>query len=77
MTQPKATVPMNASDSQPVARRKLFVGAGALGAMGAVAAVLPLRQEAPSAPPVVQADPAGGGYQLTEHVLSYYRTARI
>jgi hypothetical protein len=64
-------------DSSPLKRRTLFAGAGAVGALAATAAVLPLAQ--PAATAVAQAktlDPAGG-YQLTEHVERYYQTARV
>jgi sugar (pentulose or hexulose) kinase len=62
-------------------RRRLFAGAGALGALAAAAAVMP-SLEAPAeavqaaAPPQPDAS-AKGGYQLTEHVRRYYQTARV
>ena len=63
--------------SAPVSRRLLFAGAGTAGALAAAAALLP---RAPSVAPVVAAaePPAtDGGYQLSEHVLRYYQTARV
>jgi hypothetical protein len=59
-------------------RRTVFVGAGAVGAVGALAAasVLPGAGPAPVQPAALKPDPAGG-YQLTEHVKQYYASARI
>jgi hypothetical protein len=70
---------MSDDKSSPLARRRLFAGAGAVGAVAAVAAVAPRLlpaepQKVAEAPPAV--DPAGG-YQVTEHVLRYYQTARV
>jgi hypothetical protein len=68
---PKTSVPLN--------RRHVFAGAGAVGALAAAAAVLPLAKTA--APDektaAAPADGGKGGYQLTEHVLRYYQTARV
>ena len=62
-----------------ISRRQLMMaGAAAAGALAAGGA-LPEVQEAAS-PGAVDAKPApdqGGGYRVTEHVLRYYRTARI
>ena len=77
MTQPKANVPADTGASQPLARRTVFIGAGAVGALAAAAAALPLRPEAPAAAAPAQAAKTDGGYQLTEHVQRYYQTARI
>jgi hypothetical protein len=77
MTQPKANVPAATSESAPLARRTVFVGAGAVGALAAAAAVLPLSQEAAPAPKQAQSGNTEGGYQLTEHVQRYYQTARV
>jgi hypothetical protein len=60
-------------------RRTLFAGATTVGALAAVAALLP------SAPaPEVQAEVApkapperGGGYALSDHVKQYYQTTRV
>lgn len=61
-----------------LSRRTLFAGAGTAGALAAVAAVLP---KAPAEPAPVasstQADADKGGYQVTQHVLRYYQTARV
>ena len=61
-----------------VSRRKLFAGAGTLGAIAATASLLPsagpvIKPEAP-----VKAAPAkGGGYHLSEHVKRYYKTTLV
>jgi hypothetical protein len=67
--------------SQPkskLSRRTLFAGAGTAGAIAAAASLLPgAVQENTSE---TQANPApekGGGYQLTEHVKRYYKSALI
>lgn len=64
--------------SETVSRRRLFAGAGTVGALAAAATVLPLAREAA---PVAEAPAApkapADGYQLSEHVLRYYQTARV
>jgi hypothetical protein len=69
------------SDHPQVSRRTVFAGAGALGALGAVAAATGLSRNAPApVVPVQVADAKAaeeGGYQLTDHVKQYYATARI
>ena len=62
----------------PVSRRRLFAGAGTAGALAAAATVLPLSRtpEPVTQAPAKPAPEAGGGYQLTEHVMRYYQTAR-
>lgn len=64
----------------PSRRRQLIAGAGTVGALAAGAALLPTAQQ-PGAQ-TAQANkqtPADGqsGYQVTQHVLRYYQTARI
>lgn len=67
--------------SEPVAlkRRSFFAGATTVGAVAAVAALLPTT-------PVPSADVAepqrtpparGGGYALSDHVKQYYQTTRV
>jgi len=59
-------------------RRTLFAGAGTVGAVAAVATVLPrLQAKAPSAAATRPAPTRGGGYSLSEHVKHYYQTTRI
>ena len=63
----------------PLTRRTVFVGAGTVGALAAVAAVLPrdpaLAAAAPTAAHTDAASPRG--YHLSEHVQAYYKTARV
>lgn len=69
---------MSQSRSSLLSRRRVFAGAGTVGALAAVAAALPL-QPAPApvaAQPKPKAEPTGG-YQLTEHVQRYYQTAKV
>jgi hypothetical protein len=60
-------------------RRRLFAGAGAVGAAAALVAVLPRQPEptAVSTAPPTPDGPGQGGYRLTEHVKRYYETARV
>lgn len=70
---------MSPSDRPAPTRRRVFAAAGTAGALAAVAAVLPGTSR-PVAAPAAPAEPApssGGGYQLSEHVQRYYRTARV
>ena len=70
--------PPAAADAAALTRRRVFAGAGGVGALAAAAAVLPLAKG--SAPALVAVAPSAtesGGYQLTEHVQHYYRTARV
>lgn len=68
------------TDSKPVlSRRRVFAGAGTAGALAAAAAALPLARTAEVAPTAQapQVDDAHGRYQATQHVLRYYRTAKV
>jgi cysteine synthase len=70
MTEPKA----------PIARRGLIAGAGAVGAIAAVASVV--RPDAASTATAAaqepsKADATSPGYRLTEHIRRYYATTRI
>lgn len=62
-----------------LSRRRVFASAGAVGALAAAAVVLPKAQS----PAGALTASAGltpeqkGGYQVTEHVLRYYQTARV
>ncbi len=61
-----------------LSRRTLFAGAGTVGAVAAVASLLPGAQPAVQAAPEPKAAPAkGGGYHLSEHVKHYYQTTRL
>ena len=64
--------------SPTMSRRRVFAGAGTVGALAAAAAVLPLaKPDAAVSAALDPAAPAKGGYQLTEHVQRYYQTARV
>jgi hypothetical protein len=68
---------MNEPQSK-VSRRRVFAGAGAVGALAATAVVVPVVRD--GAQPADASRPLpdkGGGYQVTEHVLRYYQTARV
>ena len=59
----------------PSSRRKFLA---TLGVGGAAAATIALtRQAAQPEPKSAVATPQGKGYQVTEHVRNYYRTAKI
>lgn len=64
-----------------VQRRTLFAGATTVGALAAVAALLPSTPSADlsdEAAPAPKAPPErGGGYALTDRVKQYYQTARV
>ena len=73
----EATPAEAALKSNPLSRRTVFAGAGAVGALATVAAVLPAAKVATPVAKVAQATSDAGGYQLTEHVQRYYQTARL
>lgn len=63
-----------------LSRRQAVAGAGAVGALAAAAAALPLVQrEAGTSVAAAGTSAEGGktGYQVTQHVLRYYETTRI
>ncbi len=65
------------SDSR-LSRRVLFAGAGTVGAVAAVSAVLPAVQpQTPVADAPRPAPERGGGYALSEHIKRYYQTTRV
>jgi len=68
MTEPRARL----------SRRTLFAGAGTAGAVAAAASLLPgtVKQAEALAPAKAPPD-KGGGYQLTEHVKRYYKSALV
>lgn len=70
---------MDQDSSKLLSRRRVFAGAGTAGALAAAAAVLPLADTAP--PQVADAGNAplddDGRYQVTQHVLRYYQTAKV
>lgn len=66
------------SSPNRLSRRTVFTGAGAVGAIAAVASLLPGRTPEVDAPtPTARAMPSrGGGYTLSDHVKQYYKTTR-
>jgi hypothetical protein len=61
-----------------LSRRRLFAGAGGVGAVAAAASLLPsVKGIEPTAALPKPAPEKGGGYSLTEHVKQYYQTTRI
>jgi len=61
-------------------RRQALAGAGTVGALAAVAAVLPAAREAAKPAADAASGPtadADGRYQVTQHVLRYYETTRV
>jgi hypothetical protein len=69
---------MSQSTPSKLTRRRVFAGAGTVGALAAVAAVLPVAPTLPQATAQPKAAPdTTGGYQLTEHVRRYYQTAKV
>ena len=65
--------------SQPeLMRRHMFTGAGTVGALAAVAALLPGKAKVTQVAPAPQpAESTSAGYQETPHVLRYYETTRV
>ncbi|MBL0420108.1 formate dehydrogenase [Ramlibacter sp. AW1] len=67
--------------SQPerqLSRRKLFAGAGTVGAAAAAVTLLPGVRDEPAPQPVAKEPPArGGGYYLSEHVRRYFKTTLV
>jgi hypothetical protein len=64
----------------PVDRRAMLAGAGAVGALAAAATLLPGKQTADALATAAGTKPApdtAAGYRLTEHVKQYYQTTRI
>lgn len=59
-------------------RRSLFAGASTVGALAAVAALVPHAPEAEPAAALPKPAPEnGGGYSLSDHVKQYYKTTLI
>ena len=66
-------------ESGVVKRRAVFAGITTVGALAAVASLLPTGG---GTAPVADAQPKeppqrGGGYALTDHVKQYYQTTRV
>jgi hypothetical protein len=60
-----------------LSRRTLFAGAGTAGVVAAAATLVPkVMQESDTAVQAKEPPARGGGYQLSDHVKQYYKTAR-
>lgn len=69
-----------ASDQPAMHRRQMLGVAGTTGALAVAATVLATRPDEPQQPTPGDdraAPPKGGGYRVTDHVLRYYRTAKV
>ena len=68
---------MTTKTTKPSSSRRKFLAT--LGVGGAVAAAATITRQAtgPAQSVTDAAAPPGKGYQLTEHVRNYYRTAKI
>lgn len=61
-----------------LSRRTLFAGAGTVGAIATVAAVMPSVQSvAPAAQDARPAPAKGGGYHMSEHIKRYFKTTLV
>ena len=60
-----------------LSRRHVFAGAGAAGALAVVATVLPNARDGAATQGEAKEPSKDGGYQVTQHVLQYYQTARV
>lgn len=68
---------MNDAQSR-LSRRRVFAGAGTVGALAAAAAVLPVVKPDESATRGDAAKTEGSsGYRLTEHIKRYYQTTKV
>lgn len=64
------------SELKDAKRRRFLIGVGAGGASAAAALVVG-GKDASNQQVAAQKDAKRKGYQLTEHVRNYYRTARV
>jgi len=78
-TRSQAAVDMSNVSIRTMSRRQLLItSAGAAGAVVAGGALPGLGgPAAPAATETKAAPERGGGYRVSQHVLSYYRTARV
>lgn len=63
--------------TKPNSSRRKFLAALGIGGAAAAAAVITQQNGQPEPSFAKTAAPQGKGYQLTEHVRNYYRTAKI
>ena len=71
-----SVIDKDAIDHKSPARRNFLLGAGAATVAGA-AAVVAVKQKPVAVKTSKASVPEGRGYQLSEHVRSYYRTTTI
>ena len=57
-------------------RRRNFLLTASLGSAGAVAAAVAMRSPVVPEAPAAMSEDKGSGYQLSDHVMHYYRTTR-
>ncbi len=68
---------MNKEQTRP-SRRGFFMGTGAVAAVAAVATVSTTLTQPESPAQAKQPTPErGGGYNVSEHIKRYYRSARV
>jgi len=67
---------MNDSQSK-LSRRRVFAGAGTVGALAAAAAVLPVTRQDEARGDAAPKAEGSSGYRLTEHILRYYQTTKV
>ncbi len=68
---------MNDQQSK-LSRRRVFAGAGTLGALAAAAAVLPGAKQSATATAAAATDAVkADGYRVTAHVQRYYQTTKV
>lgn len=63
--------------TNPSSSRRKFLAALGAGGAAAAAAVITHQNGQPEPPSAKTAVAQGKGYQLTEHVRNYYRTAKV
>lgn len=71
---------MSKSNDPLLSRRRVFAGAGTAGALAAAATLMPVSPPASVAVDADAGKPApdtDGRYQVTQHVLRYYQTAKV
>ena len=68
---------MSKNTGPTLSRRRVFAGAGTVGALAAAEAVLPRAMPPAEADADACQASADGRYQLTAHVQRYYQTTRV
>ncbi|WP_372528511.1 formate dehydrogenase [Piscinibacter sp.] len=63
--------------AKPLKRRGLLLGAGVAGVAALAVKSLPVAPTEATPAAVKPAADSAGGYQLTQHVLRYYETAKV